>query len=65
MSEILNLIPILIPIVLIDLFFRIYTIVDIFKVDRKVKGGNKYIWAIICGVISFGWVIYLIIGKDE
>ncbi|MBN2604611.1 MAG: PLDc N-terminal domain-containing protein [Bacilli bacterium] len=65
MEEILNLLPLLLPIVLIDFILRIYCVIDIFKVDRVVKGGNKIIWALVCGLINFGWVVYLIIGKDE
>ena len=61
----LDILPLLIPIILIDLIFRIYTIVDILQEDRRVKGGNKIIWIVVCGVVNFGWVIYLIFGKDE
>lgn len=65
MESIVNLIPILLPIIIIELVFRVYCVIDIFKVDRKVKGGNKLVWALVCGLINFGWVVYLIIGKDE
>jgi hypothetical protein len=65
MEELLNLLPLLLPIVIIDLVLRVYCVIDIFKIDRKVKGGNKIVWALVCGLINFGWVIYLIIGKDE
>lgn len=62
---IFDLLPLLIPIILIDLAFRIYVIVDILKEDRVVKGGNKIVWIVVSMVINFGWVIYLIFGKDE
>ena len=62
---ILELLPLIIPIVLIDLIFKIYVIVDILKEDRIVKGGNKVIWIVVSMVINFGWVIYLIFGKEE
>ena len=60
-----NILPLIIPIVLIDLIFRIYAIVDILKEDRRVKGGNKVIWIIAVAVVNYGWVIYFIFGKDE
>jgi hypothetical protein len=60
-----DMLPLLIPIILIDWIFKIYVIVDILKVDRKVKGGNKIVWIVVSMVINFGWVIYLIFGKDE
>lgn len=61
----MDYIILLLPLVLIELGFRIYTIIDIYKVDRKVKGGNKLVWALVSGLINFGWVIYLIVGKEE
>ena len=61
----IDILPLIIPIILIDLFFKIYVIIDILKVDRKVKGGNKVVWIVVSMVINFGWVIYLIFGKDE
>jgi ACR3 family arsenite efflux pump ArsB len=60
-----DLLPLIIPILLIDLFFKIYVIIDILKEDRIVKGGNKIVWIVVSMVINFGWVIYLIFGKDE
>ena len=60
-----DLLPLIIPIILIDLFFKIYVIIDILKEDRMVKGGNKVVWIVVSMLINFGWVIYLIFGKDE
>ena len=60
-----DMLPLLIPIILIDWIFKIYVIIDILKEDRKVKGGNKIVWIVVSMVINFGWVIYLIFGKDE
>jgi len=60
-----ELLPLIIPIFLIDLFFKVYVIIDILKEDRMVKGGNKIIWIIVSVVVNFGWIIYLIFGKDE
>ena len=62
---IFDLLPLIIPIILIDLFFKIYVIIDILKEDRKVKGGNKIVWIVVSMLINFGWVIYLIFGRDE
>jgi hypothetical protein len=64
-AVIIDLLPLIIPIFLIDLIFKIYVIVDILKEDRMVKGGNKIVWIVVSMVINFGWVIYLIFGKDE
>ena len=60
-----DVLPLIIPLILIDLIFKIYAVVDILKVDREVKGGNKIIWILVSMLISYGWVIYFIFGKDE
>lgn len=65
LSLIGEMLPLIIPIILIDLIFKIYVIIDILKEDRIVKGGNKVVWIVVSMVINFGWVIYLIFGKDE
>ena len=64
-ETLIDILPLIIPIILIDLIFKIYVIIDILKVDRRVKGGNKVVWIVVSIVVNFGWVIYLIFGKDE
>ena len=60
-----NILPLVIPLILIDLVFKIYAIVDILKEDRKVKGENKIVWILVAVLINYGWVIYFMFGKDE
>ena len=60
-----DILPLFIPLLLIDFGFKIYSIIDIISEDRKVKGGNKIIWLVFVVLINFGWVFYLIFGKDE
>ncbi len=60
-----EILPLIIPILIIDVVFKVYAIVDIYKIDRKVKGGNKIVWLLVAGLINYGWVIYFIFGKDE
>lgn len=60
-----NVLPLIIPLVLIDLAFKIYAIVDILNIERKVKGGNKIVWILVAVLINYGWVIYFIFGRDE
>jgi len=65
LDTIIDILPLIIPIIVIDIGFRIYAIIDIINVDRMVKGGNKIIWILVIGIVNFGWVIYFIFGKDE
>lgn len=56
----------LIPLILIDLGMVIYSIVDLFKPDRRVKGDNKLIWLLVIILINtFGWLAYLLFGREE
>ncbi len=60
-----EILPLIIPILIIDVVFKVYAIVDIYNIDRKVKGGNKIVWLLVAVLINYGWVIYFIFGKDE
>ena len=56
----------IIPLVVIDLAMVIYSIVDLFKADRRVKGGNKLVWLLVILLVStFGWLAYLLFGREE
>jgi hypothetical protein len=65
LESIQEILPLLIPIILIDLGFRIFAIIDIIKDDRRVKGNNKIIWLLVIALVNFGWVIYFLLGRDE
>lgn len=56
----------IIPLVLIDLGMVIYSIVDLYKADRRVRGGNKLVWLLVILLVStFGWLAYLLFGREE
>lgn len=56
----------IIPLVLIDLAMVVYSIVDLFKADRRVKGDNKLVWLLVILLVStFGWLAYLLFGREE
>lgn len=65
LQEILDLLPLLLPILLIDWGFKVYAIIDIFKEDRVVKWNNKIIWVLVSVLINFGWIFYFLFGRDE
>lgn len=56
---------VLFPLVLIELGIRVYAIMDILKPDRVTNIMNKTPWIIICALINFGWVIYLLVGRKD
>ena len=56
----------LIPLVLLDLGMVIFCIVDLYKPDRRVRGGNKLVWLLVILLVStLGWIIYLLAGREE
>ncbi len=63
MTTFVDLLPILIPLFVIEIAARIYAIVDIHKPERATNLLGKTAWTIIVAVISFGWVVYLLGGR--
>ena len=56
----------LIPLVLLDLGMVIFCIVDLYRPDRRVRGGNKLVWLLVILLVStLGWIIYLLAGREE
>ena len=56
---------VLVPLIIIELTIRVYVIMDILKPDRVTNVMNKTAWIIICALINFGWVVYLLVGKKD
>jgi hypothetical protein len=61
-----RLLAAVVPLVLIDLGMVVFCIVDLYRPDRRVKGGNKLIWLLVILLVStLGWVTYLLVGREE
>lgn len=65
MEELVELLPILLPFMIINLGIIIYAVIDIHKAEREVVGISKFWWTIIVIFVSFGWVIYLLAGRKQ
>ncbi|MCF7925100.1 MAG: PLDc N-terminal domain-containing protein [Candidatus Izimaplasma sp.] len=66
LETIIDLLPLLIPLILIDLSIRIYAIVDIVKPNRIVTiNNNKTVWILISVLVNFGGLIYLLFGRSQ
>ncbi|MFW6273006.1 MAG: PLDc N-terminal domain-containing protein [bacterium] len=65
MEELIEILPILLPFMVINLGIIIYSIIDIHKDDRDVVGISKFWWTVIVIFVSFGWVIYLLAGRKQ
>jgi hypothetical protein len=59
-----KLLPVLIPIVLLEWGLMIYALIDIVK--REKTKGPKWMWILIIVLVNlFGPVIYLIFGRKD
>lgn len=56
--------PLLIPIIIIELSLTVAALVHIFT-HKKYRIGNRIIWAILSFVSIIGPVIYFVIGRDD
>ena len=55
-----------VPLVVIYFGLLIFAVVDLLRDDRRVRGGNKGVWALIIVFINlFGPIIYLLFGRVE
>ena len=57
---------ILLPLVLIELGLVVFSLVDLFKPERRVVGNNKLIWALIIVLVgTIGPIVYLLAGRKQ
>jgi hypothetical protein len=64
-STLMNMLPFLIPLFLLQLALLIIALVDLVKREH-VRGGNKIVWALVIVFISvIGPIIYLLLGRKE
>lgn len=61
-----TLVLILLPVVLIELGLVVFSLVDLFKPERRVIGDNKLVWALVIIVVgTIGPIIYLLAGRKQ
>ena len=66
MDEIMEYLPFLIPLLILELALLGYSLYHIFTHD-KYKTGSRTAWAVICIVLSgfIGPILYLALGREE
>jgi hypothetical protein len=64
MSQISNYLPLIIPLVLVQLGLAIYCLVDLSRRERTK--GPKWLWAVVILLGELlGPVLYLLIGRED
>jgi hypothetical protein len=62
MDSLSHLLPVLVPILIIQLILLIVTIVDLIRIEKT--NGPKWLWAIIILFINIiGPILYFVIGR--
>jgi Phospholipase_D-nuclease N-terminal len=57
---------ILLPLVLIELGLVVFSLVDLFRPERRVVGNNKLVWALVIVLVgTIGPIVYLLAGRKQ
>jgi hypothetical protein len=66
MDAILSLLPILLPLVIIQVVLLLLAIYDLFREDRRVRWFGKPVWACIIVLVSLiGPLVYFFVGRED
>lgn len=64
--ELSEILPLLIPLVVIQLALIGFALRDLMDPERRVKGGNKLAWGVIIVFVNLiGPLVYFILGREE
>ena len=64
MDTLAELLPLLVPIVLLQLVLMVVALMDLLRRDRT--RGPKWAWALVIGFVNvLGPVIYFLFGREE
>jgi hypothetical protein len=65
LESLVRLLPLLIPLFLIEIGLMIVALMDVVRRER-VRGGNKVVWILVIVLISMiGPIVYLLFGREE
>jgi hypothetical protein len=61
-----NVLLIVLPLVLIELGLVVFSLVDLFKPERRVVGNSKLVWALVIVLVAtIGPIVYLLAGRKQ
>jgi hypothetical protein len=61
-----SLLLILLPLVLIELGLVVFSLVDLFRPERRVVGNSKLVWVLIIVLVgTIGPIVYLLAGRKQ
>jgi hypothetical protein len=61
-----ELLPLILPLLLIQLVLVVVALVDLTRPERRVRGGSKVLWVVLIVVLEMlGPLLYFTIGREE
>ena len=61
-----SLVLILLPLVVIEVGLVVFSLIDLFRPERRVLGDNKLIWALVIVLVgTIGPIVYLLVGRKQ
>jgi hypothetical protein len=61
-----EILPFLIPLAILQLTLMAIGLWDLSRPDRRVRGGNKAVWAVVIVVFQMlGPLAYFLVGREE
>jgi hypothetical protein len=61
-----NVVLILLPLVVLEVGLVVFSLIDLFRPERRVLGDNKLIWALVIVLVgTIGPIVYLLLGRKQ
>jgi phospholipase D-like protein len=61
-----ELLPLLIPLIVLQFALLAVGLFDLTRPDRRVKGGNKLVWGLVIAFVQFiGPLVYFLFGRED
>jgi hypothetical protein len=64
MEKLVQFLPFLIPIIIIELALTVTALIHVLTHD-KYRFGNRVLWIVLCFVQIIGPIIYFVFGRSE
>jgi ABC-2 type transport system ATP-binding protein len=61
-----SIVLLVVPLLVLQLGLMVFAVVDLLRDDRRVRGGNKGVWALVIVLVNLvGPIIYFLVGREE
>ena len=61
-----QIVALLVPIIVIQVGLMIGALIDLERDERRVRGGNKLVWALVIVFVNLlGPIVYFVAGREE